>query len=145
MTSITAIIKWLDQRRDWCMSILRIYLGIGLMLKAISFIALRDEFVQLMVDNDVLWAGAGLAHVIIMTHLLGGLLMTIGFGTRVGALIQIPNLLGAVFFVHLSGGVFGFGEELRFSALVLLLLLLFVWHGSGPLSLKAMYESKSSA
>ena len=135
---------WFLEHRDWCMSILRAYLGIGLFIKGIDFVRNKDELLRVMEENDVFWAGTALAHVIILTHLFGGLLMAIGLGTRVGALIQIPTLFGAVFFVHGEGvgQVFSVGEELRFSALVLVLLVLFVWYGSGPLSLKSLIESK---
>ena len=140
---IQHLTTWFEQRRSWCMSLLRIYLGVGLIVKAVAFVADREELVQLMLDNDVLWAGLTLVHFIILTHVMGGSLMALGFGTRIGALIQVPNLIGAVFFVHASGGVLGFAEELRFSALVLFLLLLFVWHGSGPLSLKSHFQRAS--
>ncbi len=142
--NVQRVAAWFDERRAWCMSLLRIYLGVGLMVKAIKFVAEKEELLQLMVDNKMLWAGMAMVHIVIMTHLLGGSLMALGFGTRIGALIQVPNLVGAVFFVHWSGGVLGFAEELRFSALVLFLLLLFVWHGSGPLSLKAYLQARSA-
>ena len=133
------VATWFQERRSWCMSLLRIYLGVGLVFKAVSFIANRDAFVQMMLDHHVLFAGAVLAHVIILTHFCGGTLMAIGWGTRLGALIQVPNLIGATFFVNWTGGIMGFAEEMRFSALVLFVLLLFVWHGSGPLSLEARF------
>ncbi len=130
---------WFVGHRHWCMSILRAYLGIGLFIKGIDFIRNKDALLQVLNENNVFWSGAALAHMIILTHLLGGLLMALGLGTRVGALIQLPTLFGAVFFVHGTGvgQVFGVGEELRFSALVLVLLILFVWYGSGSLSLKS--------
>lgn len=68
--------------------------------------------------------------------------MAVGIGTRIGALIQIPNLVGATFFVNWSGGLWGFAEELRFSALVLFLLLMFVWYGPGPLSLEGRLQPR---
>jgi len=132
-----AIRDWFLDHRPWCMDLVRIYLGLGLFVKGLSFIVHRDELVQTMIDHDVIWSGAALAHLVILTHVFGGLLMAIGFATRVGALIQIPTLIGATFFVNWSGGIWGFAEELRFSALVLFLLVLFVWYGSGPLSLEA--------
>ena len=138
---------WFVGHRHWCMSILRAYLGTGLFIKGIDFIRNRDALLQLLNENNVLWSGAALAHVIILTHLLGGLLMALGLGTRVGALIQLPTLIGAVFFVHGKGvgQVFSVGEELRFSALVLMLLILFVWYGSGSLSLKSLLGRDSAA
>ena len=131
---------WFLAHRSWCMDLIRIYLGLGLFAKGISFIAHRDELVQTMVDHDIVWSGAMLAHFVILTHIFGGLLMAIGLGTRVGALIQIPTLIGATFFVNWSGGLWGFAEELRFSALVLFLLVMFVWYGSGPLSIEARLQ-----
>ncbi len=135
-----AIRDWFLTHRSWCMDLIRIYLGLGLFAKGISFIAHRDELVRTMVDHDIIWSGAMLAHFVILTHVFGGLLMATGFGTRVGALIQIPTLIGATFFVNWSGGLWGFAEELRFSALVLFLLVMFVWYGSGPLSMEARLQ-----
>ena len=131
---------WFLDHRSWCMDLVRIYLGVGLFAKGISFMVHREDLVQTMVDHDIIWSGAMLAHFVILTHVFGGLLMAVGFGTRVGALIQIPTLIGATFFVNWSGGLWGFAEELRFSALVLFLLLMFVWYGSGPLSVEARLE-----
>ena len=115
-------------------------------IKGVDFIRNKDALLQLLNENNVFWSGAALAHMIILTHLLGGLLMALGLGTRVGALIQLPTLFGAVFFVHGKGvgQVFSLGEELRFSALVLVLLILFVWYGSGSLSLKNLLGRESA-
>src|SRR5688572_25978050 len=128
--------QWFLDHRSWCMDLVRIYLGVGLFAKGLSFLVHRQELVQTMVDHDIMWSGMALAHFVILTHIFGGLLMAVGIGTRAAALIQIPNLVGATFFVNWSGGLWGFAEELRFSALVLFLLLMFVWYGSGPLSLE---------
>ena len=135
-----AIRDWFLDRRSWCMDLVRIYLGLGLFAKGISFMVHRNELVQTMVDHNIVWSGAMLAHFVILTHIFGGLLMATGFGTRAGALIQIPTLIGATFFVNWSGGLWGFAEELRFSALVLFLLLMFVWYGDGPLSIEGRLE-----
>lgn len=136
---------WFLDHRSWCMDLIRIYLGVGLFVKGLTFLAHREALVQTMFDNDIIWSGMALAHVVILTHVFGGLLMALGIGTRIGALIQIPNLVGATFFVNWSGGIFGIAEELRFSALVLFLLIMFVWYGSGPLSLDARMERSEEA
>src|SRR5262249_10296938 len=119
--------EWFLDHRAWCMDLIRIYLGIGLFVKGIEFAAQREALVKTMLDHDILWSGMALAHFVILTHVFGGLLMAVGLATRVGALIQIPTLVGATFFVNWSGGLWGIAEELRFSALVLFLLLMFVW------------------
>jgi putative oxidoreductase len=127
---------WFLDHRAWCMDLIRIYLGVGLFVKGIQFAAEREALVKTMLDHHILWSGMALAHLVILTHVFGGLLMAVGLATRVGALIQIPTLIGATFFVNYSGGLWGVAEELRFSALVLFLLVMFVWYGSGPLSIE---------
>lgn len=138
------VLRWLEQRRDWCMSLLRIYLGVGLVFKGLSFIVEREQLVQILVEHQRPFFIGLLVHVIIMAHLFGGVLMAVGFATRVGAAVQVPVLAGAVFMVHLGGGVLHLGDQLRFSALVLVLLVLFVWHGSGALSLDAHLARKQA-
>ncbi|OYX97029.1 MAG: DoxX family protein, partial [Sphingobacteriia bacterium 35-40-5] len=67
-------------------------------------------------------------------HLVGGVLITLGLVTRFAAVIQIPILLGAVFFVNLTKGFSPLNSELWLSVLVLMLLILFWIVGSGPYS-----------
>ncbi|MNE72083.1 hypothetical protein D3C80_1679950 [compost metagenome] len=73
-------------------------------------------------------------HIVGFVHLVGGILITIGLLTRFAAVIQIPILIIAVFFVNLSRGFSVLNNELWLSILVLLLLVLFWVVGSGPLS-----------
>ncbi len=137
MVTTQELRDWLLAHRDWCMDLVRIYLGVGLFAKGFAFLAHRDELLRTMIDHHIIWSGGMLAHWVILTHIFGGLLMAMGIGTRVGALIQIPTLVGATFFVNWTGGIFGIAEELRFSALVLFLLVMFVWYGAGPLSFES--------
>src|SRR6185369_13810067 len=82
------------------------------------------------------WLGIGfLMHYVMVAHFVGGLLLVLGFLTRIAALVQIPILFGAVFFVHQKDGLFALGQSLEFSALVLFLLVLFTIAGAGKLSL----------
>ncbi len=74
-------------------------------------------------------------HYVMMAHFVGGLLLTIGFLTRIAAFVQVPILVGAVFFVHRQDGLFALGQSLEFSALVLFLLCVFTVSGAGKLSL----------
>jgi putative oxidoreductase len=70
-----------------------------------------------------------------LAHFVGGAMLTIGFLTRIAAIIQIPILAGAVFFVHRQDGLFALGQSLEFSALVLFLLGVLTVSGAGKLSL----------
>jgi putative oxidoreductase len=68
-------------------------------------------------------------------HLAGGALLALGLITRTAAIVQIPALIGAVFFVHLREGLFRTGQSLELSSLVLFLLCVFAVFGGGRLSL----------
>lgn len=71
----------------------------------------------------------------VAAHSVGGASLALGLATRFSAAVNIPVLLGAVIFVHSSGGLFSPGQGLEFSLFVLLALILIVWHGSGKVSL----------
>lgn len=69
-------------------------------------------------------------------------MLTVGLLTRVACIMQIPVLLGAVFLVNTSGGIFGGQSEFLLSIVVLLLLICFLIVGSGPWSLDSMLTTE---
>jgi putative oxidoreductase len=128
---------WVESHTDIVWDLVRIYLGVGLFLKAIFYLMHPDYLVQLMDSMGTSWiAPAMMAHYVILAHLFGGLLMTLGLLTRIAALVQIPILLSAVFYIYLPKMMFlEPRQNLEFSALVLFLLLLTAGFGAGRWSL----------
>ncbi|MBA4150874.1 MAG: DoxX family protein [Verrucomicrobia bacterium] len=137
---------WIEGNADLGLDLIRIYLGIGLMFKAIFFIANRGELINLMDEAGTLWFGpAIIAHYIIIAHLVGGFLLAIGLFTRAAALIQIPILLGAVFWVHMPRMLtLGMRESVEFSALMLFLLLVVFLYGAGRWSLDYFFSKPTA-
>ena len=130
--------SWPRSHPDVMMDLVRIYLGVALFFKGIYFMSNRDYLLQLM-DKAGTWSLAPLtiAHYIVPVHLFGGLMLAVGLLTRVAALAQLPILIGAVFYVHLSELTLMSVEprqNLELSALVLFLTCLICLHGSGRLS-----------
>ena len=78
-----------------------------------------------------------------IAHLLGGILIIAGLFTRLMCLLQIPVLVGAVFFINMKNGVFTGNSEFEFSIIILLLLIVFFIEGGGPLSLDSYFKKKS--
>ena len=74
--------------------------------------------------------------------MIGGLSLALGLLTRLGSLLQIPVLFGAVFLVHLKQGLLSVGQSLELSVLVLILLLLYFIFGSGVLSVDNYLKKK---
>jgi putative oxidoreductase len=131
-------IAWADAHRDYWLDCVRIYLGLGLLARGLLLITNTSTgyFVDLLQRSGQSWITSGIMlHYVMVAHFVGGLLLTIGFLTRVAALVQIPILIGAVFFVHRQDGLFALGQSLEFSALVLFLLCVFLVAGAGKLSL----------
>jgi putative oxidoreductase len=129
--------RWLDRLEQPAtgFALLRIYLGLGLIVRGALFIS-NPAVVQRLLTDAEGWALPYLgAHAIAGAHLVGGALLALGYRTRLAAAVQIPVLLGAAFFVHLREGLFTRGQSLEFSLLVLVLLVLYAVFGSGPLSL----------
>ena len=131
-------IAWANAHRDYWLDCVRIYLGLGLLARGLLLITNTSTgyFVDLLQRSGQPWITSGLMlHYVMVAHFVGGLLLTIGFLTRIAALVQIPILVGAVFFVHRQDGLFALGQSLEFSALVLFLLCVVFVAGAGKLSL----------
>ena len=133
----------LQQIHNWSLShhprwfvVLRVALGLLLFIKGFSFMFNATALTQFMENNPIL-TGAQWWLLIVITwaHMLGGVLIIIGLLTRYAVLLQIPILLGAVFFLTTKNSVLGGPSELVFSILVLLLLVFFLIEGGGPISL----------
>ncbi|MBL7960435.1 DoxX family protein [bacterium] len=143
MKKMKDLIDWIEKHRDWCFDLMRIYLGIGLLVKGIYFLWQPDYVASLVMEsgNYSAW-NTLLVHYVAMGHIAGGLLMAIGMITRIGAAIQLPILFGAVFLVHLKEGLFSKDQSLEFSALVLFLVCLITIYGSGTLSVDSYLDKK---
>jgi len=149
MPPLHAFTTWAEARRDSWLDCIRIYLGLGLLARGVMLVFnIRTDFVLDMLSRTGSdWLASGLLlHYVALAHFVGGILLAIGFFTRVAALVQVPILAGAVFIVHRQDGLFALGQSLEFSALVLFLLVVIAISGGGPLSLDRVVfgEKKSS-
>jgi len=115
------------------LDMLRIFLGGALAIKGIYFIINMQELETLtgqigQFQNLTAWY-------VIFAHVVGGISIALGFATRFACAVNIPVLLGAILFVHRSSPLFGGGQELQFSMLVLACLGVLAWAGNGKFSL----------
>jgi uncharacterized membrane protein YphA (DoxX/SURF4 family) len=137
MNRISQTKHWAAGHSDLMPDLIRIYLGIGLMVKAFFFMSHGELVQQLLTGNeDSFFLRAAVAHYVIPVHLLGGLLLALGLATRIAALAQIPVLLGAILYLYLPKALFlEARQSLEFTALVLFLMVLIVLFGPGRISL----------
>ncbi len=132
-------LDWIEDRKDLFFELIRIYLGVALFVRGLYFFLpggreILTGFLDTMGTfgwlSAILWS-----HYVIMAHLCGGFFLAIGLLTRLAALIQIPILVGAIFFVHIQEGLFTMGQSLELAALVLFLLVIVFVRGPGEWSL----------
>jgi putative oxidoreductase len=125
-----------DRRLVW-FDLLRVFLGIALFIRGVYY-ATNDELLLAEMEGTALFAFGGLAHIIVLAHLAGGLLLALGLLTRVACGVLIPVLIGAVIVEQRTGFFAGGGLELAVFVLVALVLVFLA--GPGPLSLDARLE-----
>jgi len=134
MNLLHQIDDWSIKHHPKWLVALRAALGLVLFLKGISFIKNSTLLPQLLGQTAVSQTAGWLADFIPWVHLFGGCLIIIGLFTRFAALLQVPILIGAVFFINAHSSIFAGNSDLLFSIIVLFLLIFFVIEGSGPFS-----------
>jgi uncharacterized membrane protein YphA (DoxX/SURF4 family) len=135
---------WLRAHEDLFIDLVRIYLGCGLVVKAVFLMNHRDYLLQMIQDSDVAWlAGGMIANYVILAHLVGGAMLALGLATRLAAFAQLPILLGAVFSLYLPRlATIEPRQYLEYAGLVAFLLLLFGVFGAGRFSLDYVMARK---
>jgi putative oxidoreductase len=145
MKAIQKFQKWGDAHHPKILDLIRMLLGAFLLVKGIVFMYrfpfLRDVIIRTHAVNLSEGMVTILIYYVILAHMIGGIFIFLGLITRVAALIQIPVVFGAVFFVNILNTYFN--SELWLSVLVLSLLMLFVVIGSGPLSIDRFLRTVS--
>lgn len=137
---------WGDRHHPKILDIMRMILGIFLLFKGIVFFNNAGYLRYLILDSGAIKGSPAMISAIIYyvtyMHVLGGGLIFLGLFTRLWALLQLPIVFGAVFFVNITAPYVN--SELWLSILVLGLLGVFVIFGSGPLSLDRLLLNKNS-
>ena len=130
---------WFENHINIAYSLIRIFLGFALCIRGLLFMFDPQTLTNLAGEPQNFWIFAYTS----VGHLIGGFLLGIGWFVRVGALIQIPILLGAVFTIHLRVGLLTSGQSLELSVLVLFLLVVFFLFGDGGITIKSIFKKSS--
>ena len=136
MDAFKNLVRSLNQNQQLPYALIRMFLGIALLIRGIILIVNPDAIIELVgQDNLFIWYAY-----IAMAHIVGGALIAIGFFTRVGALIQIPILMSAVFMVHTKSGLMMGGQSLELAVMVLFLLIMYFVFGPGKWSISSYFK-----
>jgi len=143
MNTFQQIEQWGESHHPRWVDYIRIALGLFLIYKGIHFLANIGEIMGLVKNSTGSFSSfktVALAHIVVVLHIMGGILISIGLFTRLACLVQIPVLLTAILFINLSPDIKQPTSEIISSIIVLLLLIYFLIVGNGPLSYEKMYH-----
>ena len=143
MNVINRIEKWGDSHHPRFLDIIRIFLGIFLLLKGLGFMDNTANLKYLIESRSDLtvapWLLMILVYYVTFVHMVGGTLIALGIMTRFSAIMQIPVVFGAVFFINVLESPFN--TDLASSVVALILLVLFAIIGSGRWSVENYIKS----
>jgi uncharacterized membrane protein YphA (DoxX/SURF4 family) len=143
MNLVQRVEHWGDTHHPQWLDIVRIALGAFLCFKGVEYLYNMGAMLNLITNKMGFgsFSSMMMSNYISFAHLLGGILLILGVLTRFACLIQIPILLGAIFFVNLSpDNLYRPFSELLLSIVVLLLLILFLVVGNGKWSMLKFKE-----
>ncbi|MDB5133648.1 MAG: DoxX family protein [Mucilaginibacter sp.] len=143
MNLIHKVEKWGDSHHPRFLDIIRIALGVFLLLKGLGFME-NTAYLRSMIENqsDISFSPGllmALVYYVTFVQMVGGTLIALGVLTRLSAIIQIPVVFGAVFFINVLESPFN--SDLWSSVAALVFLMVFAVIGSGKLSLEKYLES----
>ncbi|MDB5145878.1 MAG: DoxX family protein [Mucilaginibacter sp.] len=146
MNLIHKIERWGDSHHPKFLDIIRVVLGIFLLLKGLGFMentanlrSIIENQSDISIAPELLMA---LVYYVTFVHLVGGALIALGILTRFSAIMQIPVVFGAVFFIDILESPFN--TDLLSSVAALIFLVVFAVIGSGKLSLENYLVSQNN-
>lgn len=138
MKFFTDLILWFDNKTNLAYALIRSFLGVALFIRGVILASDPAVITTLAGEDKIYWWYS----YITVAHIIGGFSLAVGFLTRLGSLLQIPVLFGAVFLVHLKQGLLSVGQSLELSVLVLVLLIIHFAFGAGFLSVDNSLKRK---
>jgi uncharacterized membrane protein YphA (DoxX/SURF4 family) len=138
MDKLNILIKSMDAKTNIGYALIRVFLGLALSIRGWMILSNPNSIIELGVGREYfMWVS-----LIGIVHLLGGLLICLGILARLGALIQIPILFIAIFFVYEHTQLMMGGQSIELAILVLFLLFVYFIFGPGTLSLRNYFAKK---
>jgi len=133
MNLVQRVEHWGDTHHPQWLDIVRILLGAFLCYKGVEFLYNMGSMLSLLSNKMAFGSFSSMlmSNYIAFAHILGGVLLIMGVLVRFACLLQIPILLGAIFFINMNPEMYRPLSELTLSIVVLLLLCLFLVVGNG--------------
>jgi len=130
LTRHQKLVRWQWDHNSSASDLIRVFVGAALLVRGIWIFTDPSRLTEFAGDRSVDW----IATYVMLAHIGGGVLLVVGFLTRLAAMIQLPILIVATFFVHFSDGFASPNQSLELSALMMVLLAVILVFGPGKRS-----------
>jgi putative oxidoreductase len=133
MNLVQRVEHWGDNHHPQWLDAVRILLGGFLCYKGVDFLMNMGTMLDLISNRMSFGSFTSMlmSNYIAFAQILGGILLILGALTRFACLIQIPILLGAIFFVNLNSDLYRPLSAVILPIVVLILLICFLVIGNG--------------
>ena len=143
MNIFTRTTRWGNAHHPKIFDIIRILLGTLLVVRSYVYFTNRAYIRELIVTTQAIRQSPGVIWALInystYVQLVCGIMLLLGLRTRIAAIILVPLIFGAIFFVNILNPFFN--AELWLSIMVMALLVMFIIIGSGPISLDRLFDN----
>ena len=123
--------SWLDRAQPLALLVMRV--ALGAIMTAHGYTKIFGGLAKHAAYVHSLGVPAWLGYVSAFAEFGGGLLLIVGFATRLAALAILVNMLVAIFKVHLHNGLKGAGGY-EFPLACAAIAFALIFYGSGPIS-----------
>ncbi|WP_181308885.1 DoxX family protein [Rufibacter sp. XAAS-G3-1] len=136
--------KWHHKHRVVLYDYGRIALGGFLLFKGVQFLLNITALEQILLDSKLYSAASFFAYAIAVIHVIGGIMIMVGWHTRLACLAQIPIVMCAVLFLSPEHDLFSLYSPFAVALYTLFFLAFYFVGGSGYYSFddKALTERK---
>ena len=144
MNLVQRVEHWGDTHHPQWLDIVRILLGVFLCYKGVDFLMNMGTMLALITNKMSFgsFSSMMMSNYIAFAHILGGVLLIMGVLTRFACLLQIPILIGAIFFVN--NDLYRPFSDLLIPVVTLLLLITFLIVGNGKWQMLSFMERENS-
>ncbi|MFT4033068.1 MAG: DoxX family protein [Siphonobacter sp.] len=129
MSTIKHTAHWNGGHHFMWIDALRYTLGIFLFFKGLSFITDFEGMVAFKHSLPVFWSDT-IVYYIVCFQIFGGVMLAVGLQSHVISALQIPILLGAIFFRNPFEELHYLNSEVWLAILTLILLVFYMSYGA---------------
>ena len=141
MNAVARVEEWADNHHPVWLDYLRIILGLLIVVRCFLFAANQAVVTNFLLSHRLEYLTFMGAQYLILIGIGGGILIAFGVLTRFAVLVNLPIVIGTLFFVPVHGGLTFLNSDVFVSLAILIFLLVYLVFGSGIISFDSYFKT----